>query len=218
MRKAIISRKDEWIFQIGAESGLGQNQFEVAVKPSYSFFGGGKVTTGVWTHIASVWDGETLRIYINGNRSRTYMATKGYIQPTGNKILIGNREDTSAFFNGNLDEISIYNRALGEREIDHRSKHGEMLTWPVAVIASPTTDGDYSANTNISFDGSSSFDRNGDGIQYYWWDFGDGTPEFKTSSTTTNHKFTSAGTYKISLAVGDPPGWSTGQAIIIIVK
>jgi parallel beta-helix repeat protein len=214
---AILSRENEWYMQIGNETGNGENHFEVAIKPSYSLLDGGAITPNVWTHLMAVWDGNTVRFYINGVRVKAYNATRGWITPTHNPIRIGNRWDTDAYFYGQLDEVAVYNRPLGDREVDHRAKYGQMLGWPVAVISAPLTDGNYAVNSDISFDGTPSYDPNGNGLVSYFWSFGD-KGGYTSSSPSTTHRYTAPGVYPVNLAVQDGQGWSAGQTIFIVVK
>lgn len=82
---------------------------------------------------------------------------------------------------------------------------------PVArFIYSP----DYSKiGENISFDGSPSFDPNGN-IENYEWDFGDGS---KGNGVKVKHSYTSAGEYSASLKVTDNDGKTVSQTRLVTV-
>lgn len=71
-----------------------------------------------WNHVVGTYDGDTLRLYIDGHpvSSRT---APGSIVPSHNPLQIGHDPASvpTPFFNGLIDEVSIYNRALSEREI-----------------------------------------------------------------------------------------------------
>ena len=73
---------------------------------------------GTWVHLAGVYDGETWRLYRNG----VEVATGGNIGAvTVNEAwAIGARSRASAdrFFEGEIDEVRIYDRALSIVEID----------------------------------------------------------------------------------------------------
>jgi len=71
--------------------------------------------TGVYRHIAlSVKPGDT-RLYLDGNLVGSNPQTFSFIVPTTN-LRIGSGYD-GRFFNGDIDEVSIYNRALSSSEI-----------------------------------------------------------------------------------------------------
>lgn len=67
---------------------------------------------------------------------------------------------------------------------------------PIANISAPTTANEESA---VLFDGSSSYDNDGDPLTYRW-DFGDGT---NGSGITTSHSYVAGGDYTVSLIVND---------------
>jgi hypothetical protein len=71
---------------------------------------------GEWSHLAGVYDGVSLRIYVNG-------------KPVGNKrcpkppsagrgpLVIGASPNGSNRFEGMIDDVEVYNRALTETEV-----------------------------------------------------------------------------------------------------
>jgi YVTN family beta-propeller protein len=69
----------------------------------------GSVTAGVWQHVAAVYNGSTMRIYLNGVDTGGSTAKTGDLTVTGRNVRIGGR-DTSAlaeYFTGGLDEIRV---------------------------------------------------------------------------------------------------------------
>ena len=73
-----------------------------------------------------------------------------------------------------------------------------------AVSASPSF-GDVPLE--VSFDGSGSSDPDfGDAVTSYLWNFGDGSPDVETTTSTANHTYTGAGTYTATLTVRDESG------------
>ncbi|HEX5090526.1 MAG TPA: LamG-like jellyroll fold domain-containing protein [Nocardioides sp.] len=96
-----------------------------ALRPS----GGGTFGTGdsyvtgttaspvnAWTHIAFSYDGTTQRLFVNGTQVAT-KATTGAIQTTNNPLWIGGNQPYGEYFNGLIDEVRVYNRALTPSEI-----------------------------------------------------------------------------------------------------
>lgn len=77
--------------------------------------------TTEWQHIALTWQsGQELTLYINGVLDKptfNSVATEGEI--TGAETLIIGRgcKDRSGSFNGLIDDVRLYNRVLGEKEI-----------------------------------------------------------------------------------------------------
>lgn len=94
--------------------------------PNDYFFwvdGGGAVPLNTWTHVAVTYDGATARTYINGVPMRVLTGLSGDIIATAGPLKIGSRsEDVLSRlpddrFNGRIDEVSLYNRALTPEEI-----------------------------------------------------------------------------------------------------
>ena len=73
---------------------------------------------GEWFHIAASFDGESgeLAIYINGKQAGKVTGAPGRIPPVSGLIDMGVR-DTGAFLNGALDDVRVYDCALGPKAI-----------------------------------------------------------------------------------------------------
>jgi len=73
--------------------------------------------TGAWYHVAGAWDGETAFLYVDGQlaASAPLAVTAA---PDGRPLVIG-ADDPGILevFNGKIDEVRIYNRALAPAEI-----------------------------------------------------------------------------------------------------
>jgi hypothetical protein len=83
----------------------------------------GKVSPDTWTHIAVTSNGTTMKAYINGSEDPgTASSPAGGIYKSAANLHVGawqwgstNRND---YFNGTIDEVKIYSRALGANEIN----------------------------------------------------------------------------------------------------
>ncbi|MCK4348653.1 MAG: LamG domain-containing protein, partial [Thermoplasmatales archaeon] len=71
--------------------------------------------TGVWQHVAITFDRNNLRFYKNGT-SYTPTEWPHSISSSNNAVRIGT-DNWNEFFNGIIDEVKIYNRALSAEEI-----------------------------------------------------------------------------------------------------
>ncbi len=69
-----------------------------------------------WSHLASTYDGTTLRLFVNGTQVAT-KATSGAMAATASPLRIGGNAIWGEYFAGQIDEVRIYNRALNETEI-----------------------------------------------------------------------------------------------------
>ena len=83
------------------------------------------VVDGKWHHVVGVFDGRSSRIYIDGvlNVEAKYeravsMKHNDVDVRIGSLAVPEPRPDDQAFFDGLIDEIRLYNRALSDREIE----------------------------------------------------------------------------------------------------
>jgi len=75
------------------------------------------LTPGEWHHVAGVYDGSTMRVYVDGKLDSTQPWTSG-ISRNDAEVLIGeNAERTGRSFDGLIDDVRIYDYALSEGEI-----------------------------------------------------------------------------------------------------
>ena len=69
-----------------------------------------------WVHLAGVYNGTQMILYLNGVQKAT-QNYKSNILTTTSTLKIGERSSSTEFFNGLIDEVKIYNRALSASEI-----------------------------------------------------------------------------------------------------
>ena len=69
-----------------------------------------------WTYIALTYDGATLRLYVNGTQAASRALT-GAIQNVDNPLWIGGNSPYGEYFQGLIDEVRVYNRALAQGDI-----------------------------------------------------------------------------------------------------
>jgi hypothetical protein len=74
------------------------------------------VPLSAWTHLATTYDGANLRLYVNGSLVTTRAVT-GSLVATGNPLRFGANAVWAEAFQGRLDEIRVYNRALSASEV-----------------------------------------------------------------------------------------------------
>ncbi len=72
---------------------------------------------GEWHHVAGTYDGSELKTYVDGILGAT-VAHVGLIDVQIHNLTIGNNsEESGRFYDGAIDEVNIYNRALSKGEI-----------------------------------------------------------------------------------------------------
>ncbi len=78
--------------------------------------GGAALPLNTWSHLAATYDNANLRQYINGTLVATKAVTGSIITST-DVLRIGGNSTWGEYFNGTIDEVRIYNRALTAGEI-----------------------------------------------------------------------------------------------------
>ena len=87
-------------------------------------------TLDTWYHIAGVYDGTEMKLYINGVMDN-FAAVTGNIKTNDVPLRLGKQlwwSDIFSMWDGKLDEVKIYNRALSSTEIHEEYCQGEPTT------------------------------------------------------------------------------------------
>jgi glucose/arabinose dehydrogenase/PKD repeat protein len=111
-----------------------------------------------WSHIASTYDGSSIRLYVNGSLVRT-TAAAGSIITTTNALTIGGNTVWPEWFAGRIDDVRIYDRVLSAQEIatDMVTPVGSTssdITPPTVVAITPamnTRNFAVGANMTVQF-------------------------------------------------------------------
>ena len=94
-------------------------------------FSSTQIPVGTWTHVAFTYDSNSgyQRIYVNGNSVANRIVTVGTMQSNTNPVLLSGGSNAVTcpngfgYFNGTVDSLRIYNRALTSQEINDTSKN-----------------------------------------------------------------------------------------------
>lgn len=85
--------------------------------------GDSNVTDGVWHHMAATYDGENLRLYVDGSLQKQVVALKGEIGANTNDLCIGMNkssplpQEKGRSFDGTLDDVMIFNKGVTGDEV-----------------------------------------------------------------------------------------------------
>jgi uncharacterized repeat protein (TIGR01451 family) len=117
------------------------------------------VLTAEWHHIAAVWDGTDVKIYVDGVDDSKTAIENGTVTTitTAANTKIGLDTAASAnYFNGIIDEVRIWKTALTQSQLDD-------MTAPTITITTPANGATYLLNQTVNADWSVS-DGTGTGV------------------------------------------------------
>jgi len=79
----------------------------------------GAIPVREWHHIAATYNGSLTRLYLDGKTNTSSSALTGPLRTYGYPVVIGDARTPSSrrHFNGSIDEVRIYNRALSPEQI-----------------------------------------------------------------------------------------------------
>ncbi len=75
------------------------------------------ILANAWTHVAATYNGSEARLYINGTLEGRVAGNGGAIGASTDDIRIGQFHDEIGAWDGKLDEVRLWKRALSEQEI-----------------------------------------------------------------------------------------------------
>jgi hypothetical protein len=113
----IISKKNESLYAYALTMRRHEDDVRLIVNTTSTSSNGGEVTAGTWNHIVGTYDGSNLILYINGKEASS-RSTSTSVPVNSNPVQIGAWQGSGSFnFDGKIDEVKIYNRALSQEEI-----------------------------------------------------------------------------------------------------
>ncbi|UTF61389.1 DUF6701 domain-containing protein [Gilvimarinus sp. DA14] len=111
--------------------------------------------SGNWVHVASVFEGDELKLYVNGGQVGSTSFSRTQLIQTTDPLIIGKRVGTAQyFFQGDIDEVRVYQGALTADEVSALASERHECLLPLC----PGDDeqitggllGEYYNSTNFS--------------------------------------------------------------------
>jgi len=163
---------------------------------------------GTWHHFAGVYDGSTIKIYVDGVEEGSEAASGSlHYHYSSERISIG-EIIYSCSLSGNVAEVALFDRALSQAEINDIMNNGlKGETAPeleVSISATPTSG---QVPLDIYFTGSVSGQ-----VVSYAWNFGDGVTSAEQNPT---HTYNNPGNYQATLTVTDIYGLQDSASVAI---
>jgi hypothetical protein len=104
------------VYAIYASTDAGRPSGHVYTSSELDTQGTVALTANAWTHLALTYDGGTLRLYVNGNQASSRAVSGSILTSTG-AVRIGGNNVWPEWFNGLIDEVRVYRRALTAAEV-----------------------------------------------------------------------------------------------------
>jgi glucose/arabinose dehydrogenase/PKD repeat protein len=120
------------VYALYSNNGASRATGQLSILGEQNAVGTSVVSANTWTHLATTYDGATLRLYVNGTQVGS-KAQAGNIPASTGALRIGGNSVWGEWFAGLIDEVRIYSRALTAGEIQT-----DMAT-PIGAAASDTT-------------------------------------------------------------------------------
>lgn len=92
------------------------------------------VADGAWHHLTGTYDGVTVKVYVDGVLAATKSTPQLQLPATSNSLELGGHcNGNSYFWNGAIDEVRLYSRALSAAEIstDMNNPVGPAISAPL---------------------------------------------------------------------------------------
>lgn len=193
------------------------------------------IATSTWNHVTVSYTGSSAAMYLNG--SLNVEDTSGTIVSNTNNILISDSLSASNFFDGIMDEVRVYNRALSAAEVkylydksapatatkissDQNSEqtsglvglwsfNGPDINWATGVVSDRSGSGNNGVPVNMSTTTSPVMGIVGQGLSF------DGVDDYVTMGDVLDFERTDSFTLFAWIKSADVPGAAGAISIII---
>lgn len=122
--------------------------------------GTGSLPLNSYSHVAVTYNGSALVFYVNGVQTRSTAVT-GSLMTSSMALRIGGNAIWGEYFQGQIDEVRVYNRALSQNEIQvdmvtpiGSGSGSSDVTAPAVAVTAPADGATVSGTLTVSADAS----------------------------------------------------------------
>jgi hypothetical protein len=176
------------------------------------------VPTNQYFQVAVAFDSTGSRTFLNGIPQ--CQGTHPYVPVLNDSPVLvgaGGYYGLSDFFNGDIDELRIYNRALTDAEV--RTLYAATFNEPPVASATASPQAVITVGTLVTLDATASYDPDGDPLTYAWTlTVPAGSHATLSSATAAKPTFVADvhGDYTAQVAVSD--GWTQSAPASVVVS
>jgi len=116
--------------------------------------GGATLPANAWSHLAVTYDGNAVRLFVNATQAGM-LAASGSLVQTSSALRIGGNALFGEWFQGVIDDVRVYARALASTEIQTDMQTAVPppppdTTLPTVAISSPANGATVAGNVNVA--------------------------------------------------------------------
>jgi hypothetical protein len=142
-----------------------------------------------WVYITRVWDGNISLVYINSVLDQSNILANGLLKSGDGNLYFGGCTFWNQFYNGYLDDIAIYNRALTQQEIT--SLYNSCSNPNATIIPQGNTTFCQGGFVNLNA-------STGANYTYQWYNNG----QIINGATASTYQANTAGNYTVKVMDG----------------
>lgn len=152
--QAIISKsgKESFQYSLSLDKGRLQGKVQFADGPKI-VTGSTTLATGEWHHVFLVYDGQGIRLFLNGNMDGSIDA-EGDIPSGTSPLSLGKGYPPSACFHGMIDEVRIFDHAMTATEIQAENypyRQWDFFYWSLLPGFTHATGGMVKTLNEVAF-------------------------------------------------------------------
>ncbi len=202
-------------YSLFAANGAARPAGQVQIGGEQSATGPSQIPVNAWTHLATTYDGATLRLFVNGTQVATKAQTGNAVVSTG-VLRIGGNSIWPEPFRGLIDEVRIYNRALAAAEI--QADMTTPVAPPVTDTQAPATPAGLSQTGATETTATIAWTASTDNVGVAGYGlYRNGSPAGSSTGTTTTLTGLTCGASQLAgVDAYDAAGNRSGQATVTV--